>query len=99
VPGATAAVVVTAPVAVSSAMPAGHAPDTATVASPPAPSVAAAPFTLSFAATFAIGVPGVPATALPTSASGWMLAVTFSVSVAVAQVGGVSLSHNSYGMP
>src|SRR5580658_10760781 len=93
VPGPTAAVVVIAPVVVLSAMPAGHVPLCATVALPAPPSVAAAPFTVSLAATFAIGVDAVPATAVPVSATGLIDAVTVTVSVAVAQSGGVFLSH------
>ena len=69
-PGATAAVIVTAPVVVLSAMPVGHVPLCATVAFPEVPNVAAAPVTVSFAATFAIGVDAAPATAVPVSATG-----------------------------
>src|SRR5580704_9955332 len=93
-PGGTAAVVVTAPVAVLSEMPAGQVPDCATVALPLPPSVAAAPLTVPPAATVAIGVDGVPATAVPVAVAGTMLALTVTVSVAVAQSGGEFLSHS-----
>ena len=43
---------------------------------------------------FAIGVDGVPATAVPVVVTGMMLALTPTVSVAVAQLGGVFLSHS-----
>jgi hypothetical protein len=69
---ATAAVVVIAPVVVFRAMPVDHVPLCATVAFPGPPSVAAAPLTVSLAATFAIGVLAVPAGALPLSATGLM---------------------------
>jgi hypothetical protein len=77
-----------------SAIPEGHVPLCATVALPDAPSVAAAPLTVSFAATLGIGVAAVPATELPVSATGKMDAVTVTVSVAVAQLGGVFLSQS-----
>src|SRR5580700_5488467 len=93
-PGGTAAVVVTAPLVVLRVMPAGQVPDCATVALPPAPRVAAAPLTVPPAATLAIGVEAVPATAVPLAVAGMMLAVTVTVSVAVAQFGGVLLSHS-----
>src|SRR5271156_1778033 len=93
-PGGTAAVVVTAPVVVLSVMPAGQLPDCATVALPVAPSVAAAPLTVAPAATLAMGVDAVPATAVPVAATGAMLALTTMVSVAVAQLGGEFLSHS-----
>src|SRR5580658_4925421 len=93
-PGPTAAVVVMAPVVVLSAIPAGHVPLCATVALPAPPKVAAAPFTVSFEATFAIGVEAVPATAVPVSATGMIDAVTVTVSVTVAQLGGVFLSQS-----
>ena len=86
--------VVIAPDAVFSAIPAGQVPLCATVALPDAPSVAAAPLTVSFAATSAIGVDAVPATAVPVSVTGWIEAVTVTVSVIVAQFAGVFLSHN-----
>src|ERR1700691_198772 len=93
-PGGTAAVVVTAPLVVLSVMPAGQLPDCATVALPPAPRVAAAPLTVPPAATFAMGVDGVPATAVPVAVAGMMLALTVTVSVAMAQLGGEFLSHS-----
>ena len=83
-----------APVVVFSAIPAGQAPLCATVALPAPPSVAAAPLTVSLAATFAIGVDAVPATAVPVSATGRIDAVTVTVSVTVAQFTGVFLSHS-----
>ena len=93
-PGGTAALVVIAPLVVLSAMPAGQAPDCATVALPPAPRVAGEPLTVPPVATLAIGVEAVPATAVPVFATGTMLALTVTVSVAVAQFGGVLLSHS-----
>ncbi len=84
----------TAPVVVLRLRPAGQAPDCATVALPLAPSVAAEPLTVLPAAMFAIGVDGVPATAVPVVVTGMMLALTPTVSVAVAQLGGVFLSHS-----
>jgi hypothetical protein len=87
-------VVVIAPVVELSAMPAGQVPLCATVALPVPPSVAAAPFTVSFAATLAIGVLAAPATAVPLSGAGRIEAVTVTVSVTVAQSGGVFLSHS-----
>src|SRR5580658_5873460 len=77
-----------------SVMPAGQLPDCATVALPPAPRVAGAPLTRPPAATLAMGVDGVPATALPVALAGTMLALTVTVSVAVAQLGGEFLSHS-----
>ena len=88
------AVVVTAPVVVLRLRPAGQVPDCATVALPLAPSVAGEPLTVPPAATLAIGVEGVPATALPVALTGTMLALTVTVSVAAAQSGGVFLSHS-----
>jgi hypothetical protein len=79
-----------------SAIPAGHVPLWATVALPAPPRVAAAPLTVSFAATLAIGVDAVPATADPVSGFGRIEAVTVMVSAAVAQSGGVFLSHSWY---
>ena len=94
-PGATAAVTVIAPVAVFNTMPLAHVPTDATVAFAGVPaSTAAAPFTRSLAATFAMGVDAVPATALPVSATGTMDAVTVTVSVVSAQFGGVFLSQS-----
>src|SRR5580658_1559027 len=90
----TASVVVTAPVVVLSAMPAGQAPDCATVALPPAPRVGAAPLTVPPVTTLAIGVEAVPAEAVPVCTAGRMLALTVTVSVAVAQFRGVFLSHS-----
>ena len=92
-PGCTAALVLTAPVAGSSVMPVGHIPEVATVALPPAPKVAGLPFTLSLAAIFATGVDAVPEVALPLSAVGKMLAATVTVSVIGAQFAGVFTSH------
>ncbi len=86
--------VVIAPLVVLSAMPEGQVPLCATVALPAPPSVAGAPFTVSFAATLAIGVDAVPATVVPLSGTGRIEAVTVTVSVAVAQSGGVFLSHS-----
>ena len=63
---------------------------------PPLPNVAATPFTVSLAATFAIGVDAVPATAVPLSATGTIDAVTVTVSVVVAQLAGVFLSQSWY---
>src|SRR5580658_486462 len=96
VPGGTAAVVVTAPVVVLRVIPVCHVPDCVTVALPPVPRVAAAPLTVPPAATLAIGVDGVPATAVPVCAAGMMLALTLTVSVAVAQSGVGFLSHSWY---
>ena len=84
----------TAPVVVLRVRPAGQVPDCATVALPVVPSVAGEPLTVPPAATFAMGVEGVPATALPVVLAGTMLALTVTVSVAVAQSGGVFLSHS-----
>ena len=84
----------TAPVVVLRVIPAGQVPDCATVALPLAPSVAGEPLTVPPAAILAIGVEGVPATALPVALSGTMLALTVTVSVAVAQSGGAFLSHS-----
>jgi hypothetical protein len=89
-------VIVTAPVTVLSARPAGQVPTCEIVASPAPPRVAGAPLTVSFAATLAIGVLAVPATAVPLSGTGRIDAVTVTVSVAVAQSGGVFLSHSWY---
>ena len=76
-------------------MPAGHVPLVATVALPPAPSVACAPLTLSFAATLLTGVDAVPAVAVPLSGCGTILPATVMVTVVVAQFGvGVDLSHS-----
>src|SRR5580658_1283823 len=93
-PGATAAVVVIAPVVVLRVIPAGQLPDCATVALPVVPSVAGEPLTVPPAATLAMGVDGVPAVAVPLAVAGMMLAVTVTVSVAVAQLAGVFLSHS-----
>ena len=93
-PGATVAVVVTAPVAVFNAIPGGQLPLCATDALPVAPNTAAVPLTVSFEATFAIGVDAVPAAAVPVSATGTIELVTVTVSVTVAQFAGVFLSHN-----
>src|ERR1700683_277030 len=94
VPGGTAAVVVTAPVVVLRVIPVGQVPDCVTVALPPVPRVAAAPLTVPPVATLAIGVDGVPATAAPVCTAGMMLALTVTVSMAVAQFGGKFLSHS-----
>ena len=61
-------------------MPEGHVPLCATVALPVAPNTAAAPLTVSFTATFAIGVDAVPAIAVPVSITGAIAAVTVTVS-------------------
>ena len=74
-------------------MPTGHVPLVATVALPAAPSVAATPFTLSFAAILFIATPPV-AGAEPYSLTALNDAATTIVSVIVAQVIGVNLSHN-----
>jgi len=95
-PGPTAAVVVIAPLVVFKASPEGHVPTCDTTELPPLPRVAGAPFTVSFAATFAIGVEAVPATAVPLSATGTIDAVTVTVSVVVAQFAGVFLSQSWY---
>ena len=86
----------TAPVAGSSVIPAGHTPEVATVALPAAPSVAAKPFTVSLAATLATGVDAVPDTALPLSIAGRMAEATVTVTVLVAQFAGLLVSHNWY---
>ena len=85
-----------APLLGLSARPAGQAPDCATVALPAPPSVAAAPLTRSLAATLAIGVPALPAAAVPASATGTIAALTVRVSVVVAQLAGVPRSHSWY---
>ena len=79
-------------------MPAGHAPLVATVALPPAPSVACAPLTLSFRATFATGVDATPAVALPLSGAGAIEAPTVIVAVAVSHAAGLvgGFTHNVY---
>ena len=74
-------------------MPEGHVPLCATVALPAAPSVAGTPFTLSFAAILFIAKPPV-AGAEPFSEIAFAIAVTKIVSVIVAQVCGINLSHN-----
>ena len=74
-------------------MPTGHEPLVATVALPAAPSVAATPLTLSFAAILFIATPPV-AGAVPFSVTAFAIAVTIIVSITVAQVIGVNLSHN-----
>ena len=84
----------TAPVVVLREIPAGQDPAAATVASPLGPSVAAAPLTRSLRATLAIGVEATPETAEPLAVTATMLAVSLTVSVAVAQLGGVFLSHS-----
>ena len=88
-PAGTVGSTLTAPVSASSEMPPGHAPEGATVALPPVPSVAGAPLTWSLAATLAIGVPAVPAGNGPgaLSTAGAMLALTCSVAWAVAHSG------------
>jgi len=85
-----------APVVVFNASPVGHVPTCDTTALPVAPKVAAEPFTVSFAATFAIGVDTVPATAVPLSGAGTIDAVTVTVSVVLAQLAGVFLSQSWY---
>ena len=86
--------VVIAPLVAFNAIPVGHVPTCETTALPVAPKVAGAPFTVSFAATFAIGVDAVPAAAVPLSATGTIDAVTVNVSVVVAHYGGVFLSQS-----
>ena len=86
---------VTAPVVGFSAMPVGHVPNWATVAFGDAPlSIAGKPFTVSFAATLATGVDGVPEVAVPLSNVATILAVTVIVSIALPQLMGVFLSHS-----
>jgi hypothetical protein len=85
-----------APVVVFNTMPAAHVPLCATLALPAGPRVAAAPFTVSLAATFAMGVAAAPAIAVPDSATGTMAAFTVTVSVVVAQLTGVFLSQSWY---
>jgi hypothetical protein len=63
-------------VAALSEIPAGQVPMADTVALPAAPSMAAVPFTRSFAATLAMGVAAAPAGTVAVSALGTMLAVT-----------------------
>ena len=75
-PGGTLAATLMAPVPVLSVMPAGQVPLVAMVALPLAPRVACWPLTLSLAATLAIGVLAVPATAVPDSVTGLMTALT-----------------------
>jgi hypothetical protein len=84
-----------APVVPFNVMPVGQVPTCETAAFAPAPdSTAAVPLTVSLAATFAIGVEAVPATAEPVSDVGAMTAFRATVTVAVAQSGGVFLSHS-----
>ena len=65
-PGASVAVVVTAPMPAFNIRPLGHEPLCDTDAFVPAPSMtAAAPLMLSLAATFATGVDATPAVAVP----------------------------------
>ncbi len=71
-PGASAAVVLMAPLLGSSVTPGGQLPEGAMVALPPAPRLAATPFTASFAMTLAMGVAAVPAVAVPLSGCGLM---------------------------
>jgi predicted anti-sigma-YlaC factor YlaD len=85
---------VIAPLVVFSAIPAGQAPLCDTVALPDVPSVTGDPLTESLAATLAIAVEAAPAVALPVSATGMIEALTVTVSVTVAQSGGVFLSHS-----
>ncbi len=74
-------------------MPDGQVPLVATVALPVVPSVAATPFTLSFAAILFIATPPVSG-AEPFSVTGPETGLTIIVSVIVAQVIGINLSHN-----
>lgn len=98
-PGGVAAVVVIAPVVVFNAMPAGSTGPVGSKAIVEFAAVAPKPFTKSLVRMLAIGVDGVPATAVPVSATGLMPAVTVIVSVVLAQFGvGVALSHNLYTM-
>jgi hypothetical protein len=99
VPAGTAVVVETAPVEGVSVMPVGQVPTLATVALPDVPSVADAPFTVSLAATLAMGFDAIPASAVPLSGTATIEALmTVTVSVAVAQPRGVFLSHTRYWM-
>jgi hypothetical protein len=61
---------------------------------PETPKVAACPSTVPFAATLAMGVAAVPATAVPLVVAGRMLALTLMVSSAVAQFAGEFLSQS-----
>ena len=88
--------VVIAPLVAFNAIPAGQVPTCDTTALPPLPKVAATPLTWSFAATLAIGVDAVPATAEPLSGTGTIDAVTVTVSVVVPQFAGVFLSQSWY---
>ncbi|CAA9201833.1 hypothetical protein FLACOL7796_03957 [Flavobacterium collinsii] len=90
VPAAT----LTFPVNGSKVIPVGHVPDAATVAFPVVPKTAGTPFTLSLLAMFVKTVPPVEAI-VPFSNIGSTTGVTLISSEAVAQVAGVSLSHNS----
>jgi hypothetical protein len=72
IPGDTAVDVVTEPVAAVSAMPVGQVPTLATEAFRDFPSVAGAPFTVSLAATLAIGRDAMPASAVPLSGTAFM---------------------------
>ena len=69
-------------------------PTAATVAFPEGPSVAATPFTVAPAAMFEIGVEATPATAEPFAGTANALPLTFTDSVAVAQLAGVLRSHS-----
>ena len=85
-PGGVAAVVVIAPVAVFKAMPAGSAGPVGSRAIVELAAVAPTPFTKSLLRMLAIGVDGVPATAVPVSATGLMAAATVTVTTAGSQI-------------
>ena len=87
VPGATSI----APVVGFKVMPAGHTPTCDIVL---LVKLLGKPLVLSFANTFTIGVPPVNAFTIPVSVVGLITGVTTTVSVFVAQVVGVNLSHN-----
>ena len=88
---------VIAPVPVLRAKPVAHVPTCETVAVPDAPrTMAAEPFTLSLATMSAIGVDGVPDTAVPFSNTGRMSAVIVMIAVASSQLAGLFLSQSAY---
>ena len=87
---------VTAPVAGSRVRPAGQLPAAATVALPPAPRVAGAPFTVLPARMFVIGVEAMPAVAEPFTGAGIALPLTRMESLVLAQLAGVLRSHRRY---
>ena len=93
-PGRTVEATVMAPDVVLSSIPAGHTPDCAMVAFAVLPNATGNPLTLSLEVTLAIGVDGVPETAVPFSTIGIMLALTVMVSVTVWQLTGVLRSQS-----